>query len=102
MRVAPKGSPRRYALGGIQMAADDYEVEYHLTEEGWVKGSSWFFNQLQGEAVPRAKGTLETWLYHERQSSTYSRSDITWERTWRDPDADENHIKDLHRKFPKP
>lgn len=83
------------------MAADDYKVEQHLTEDGWVQGSSWFFNKLQGEEKPRPDGALETWLYHERQSSMYSKPDITWTKTWRDPEADEEKIKDLHKKYPK-
>lgn len=83
------------------MSVDNYRSEYHLTSTGWVGGSDWFYNQLQGQDVPRPPDTVETWERHETQSSAYSRPDVSWSCIWRKPGIDAAELKKLHTQFPK-
>ena len=84
------------------MAADDYKVEYHLTPNGWVPGTNWYFNRQQGDTKPRPNDTVETWLHHATQSSAYAKEEyVTWKKTWTNPDIDKEVIAGLHKKYPK-
>jgi len=83
------------------MAEDDYKVEYHLTPNGWVRGTSWFFGKLQDEIKQRPNDTVRTCLYHETQSSMYGKPTIIWKEIWSNPDVDENTINALIEKYPR-
>jgi hypothetical protein len=82
------------------MSVDNYKYECHLTPNGWVSGSSWSYDQLQGKEKERPNDAVETWLRHETQSSAYSAPDIDWSITWRNPEISDTEIAKLHSKHP--
>jgi hypothetical protein len=82
------------------MSVDNYKTEHHLTSNGWVYGSSWFYDKLQGEEKQRPQDTVETWLRHETQSSAYSRPDVEWSVVWTNPAVSEAEIAKLRAKYP--
>ena len=83
------------------MAYDKYDVEYHLTPQGWVSGTEWFFGKVQKE-VPPPEDRVETWIRHEEQSSGWSRPDIEWKRAWISDAVSGQEIEKLHQRFPRP
>ena len=83
------------------MSVDNYRSEYHLTTNGWINGSDWFYNKIQGEAISRPEDTIETWERHETQSSAYSRPEVSWSCIWRKSGIEAAEIKRLHAKFPR-
>ena len=83
------------------MAVDDYTIEYHLTDEGWVPGSTTFFDK-QDHYVERPAGTHETWVYRCYQKSQWSAEQTSWGRAWVNPESDPPHIAALKERFPSP
>lgn len=84
------------------MSADDWSDEYHLTPNGWVKGTSKYFRKVQGEDVPRPPSAVETWEEHCNQRSMWSGDDYSYELLWRDTNVPEAEGVALRERFPSP
>lgn len=79
--------------------ADDFEVEYHLTPNGWVRGCEWFFGRLQAES-PTPVDRLLTLRKRLYQRAPDSVKDTTWTTVWQNPavsDAEIESLRNRHR-----
>lgn len=83
------------------MAVDRYTIEYHLTDAGWISGSTSYFGKTDHH-VDRPEGTHETWEYECSQQSGWSKEETSWQRIWVNPETATEHVKGLHHKFPSP
>jgi hypothetical protein len=81
--------------------ADDFEVEYHLTPTGWIRGCEWFLGEMQAEtpAPPDRLLTMKKRLY---QQSPTAEKDVRWTTTWRDPGVQESDLDLLQTRFRLP
>lgn len=83
------------------MAVDDLKTEYHLTPNGWVTGTSYFFGKTKKE-MPRPSDAILTMVDHTYQSSRWSAEENSWTERWRAAGVTDEQIAELQRKFPKP
>lgn len=83
------------------MAVDDYTIEYHLTDTGWVSGSTTFFSN-QDHFAERPEGAHETWIYRCYQKSGWSSEEKSFNRDWINPASDPQHTEALRKQFPNP
>lgn len=81
------------------MAVDRYTIEYHLTDEGWIAGSTTFFNN-EDHHLDRPAGAHETWVFESSQASGWSQEETRWRLAWTNPESPTDHIKGLHSKYP--
>ena len=78
-----------------------YEVEYHLTPGGWVRGREWFVGILRTEiAVPPGRAVTLNKRVCGRPGHPVL--DISWSETWRDPGMGEQNLMTLRSRFPLP
>ena len=84
------------------MAADHWTIEYHLTSDGWVTGTSTTFSKIDGQAVPRPDGAVETWEEDCYQSSIWSGEQYSHKLLWHNPSISEADRMALRKKFPSP
>jgi hypothetical protein len=83
------------------MSYDNWDQEWHLTPQGWIRGSSTYFGRVDSE-VPRPADAIETWEQHCDQASGWSREYKTNKQVWHNPDTSEADRDVLRAKFPKP
>ncbi len=76
------------------MAVDDLEREYHLTPNGWVKGTSFCFGNTDKEITPPPDRVL-TIVERTYQSSRRSQEEISSRVTWRSPMVSAEQIVEL-------
>ncbi len=81
--------------------ADDFEIEYYLTPDGWKRGSEWFFGQLQAETPPPADCvlTLRKKLFQLRPDAA---KEVTWRTMWSNPRFTQAQIEALRSRFGQP
>lgn len=82
------------------MAVDDQRTEYHLTPEGWIKGTVRFFGK--GRKVEHPPGAVETWEHHIYQRSRWSAEEPAKRLVWCDESVSEAHRQTLRESFPPP
>jgi hypothetical protein len=80
---------------------DDHKIEYHLTPNGWITGSAYYFNKLQGKEVQALPNTVETWIQHTTQDNIYSGEAIEWYRTFTSSSYTDKQKTEFHAQFPK-
>lgn len=80
---------------------DSTDHEYHLTPNGWVAGTYYWFHTPQ-KIVERPDDCVETWNRKMRQSSGFSSEFVTWKRIWTSPDYSESERQALRDKHPLP
>ena len=80
---------------------DDFEIEYHLTPNGWRRGSEWFFGRIQADnSVPTDRVlTLKKRAY---QRTGDVEREISWSTVWRNPDVSEAELVRLQTTFRMP
>jgi hypothetical protein len=83
------------------MAYDRYSIEWHLTPNGWVKGTETYFGKAEREVLPPSV-RVETWLIEVEQSSGYSPEDVDWKPIWTSADSTPEEISTLRSSFPPP
>lgn len=81
------------------MAFDRTRDEWHLTPEGWVQGTSYYFGKPQREVAP-PRNRIETWKRDQEQASSYARhEDISWSRVWKSKKFTEAKCDKIRAKF---
>ncbi len=85
-------------MGVAIMSYDRYEDEYHLTPDGWISGSSYFYGKSRQEAAPPPTRVL-TLLREVRQSSGYSREEVSYSEVWRTQCDSAREIAELSARF---
>lgn len=83
------------------MAFDRWTVEYHLTPNGWVKGTKTYFDTTDGE-IPRPADAIETWKQEGYQRSGWGAEEITHRCIWHAPSMSEDERKRLRSQFQSP
>jgi hypothetical protein len=67
---------------------DDWTLEYHLTPQGWLKGTLKYFSAAVGPEIPRPEDAVETWIERSRQPvgvsspERYSSAMLWWTPEW--------------------
>ena len=85
------------------MASDNLITEYHLTPDGWVKGTEWYFGKIKGgKETERPQNAVETWKSRIYQQSDWSPEDATAELIWCDESVSAEERDRLREKFPRP
>jgi hypothetical protein len=86
--------------GGIEMAVDREEQEYHLTPNGWVIGSTKsMFTGTTPRPIPGDR--VLTLIHKTLQSSRFEPETRTVVEIWRSPESDEK-ITQLRAQYPPP
>jgi len=75
------------------MSADNWRQEYHLTPNGWIKGTDRSYGHVQGDPVERPIDAVETWEEHITQSSIYSETFSHKKLLWTSP-AHSQEVRD--------
>ena len=83
------------------MAFDDVRTEYHLTPDGWVKGTCRYFGSSKNE-VERPHNTVETWENRLYQRSGWSPEEISAEMIWHNASVPEAEREALRARFTRP
>lgn len=76
------------------MAVDRFTIEYHLTDDGWVSGSTTFFGN-EDHHVDRPDNAHATWIEETVQGSRYDRESSSSSRVWTNPNSTEDAIRAL-------
>ena len=84
------------------MAYDKYDIDYHLTPRGWIKGTSEFFGVTDGSPEIPPDDRVLTEHLSVRQSSGYSDAHDSWRETWRSGSISDDELRALKKKFPRP
>jgi hypothetical protein len=84
------------------MAADHWSQEYHLTRDGWVKGTYRYFSKIDGDEVARPDGAVETWEEDCSQRSMWSGDDYSYRLLWHDENIPEDERRALRHRVPSP
>lgn len=84
------------------MAVDDCETEYHLTPNGWVIGTSYFFSKVDGKEIEPPLDRVLTIAARIYQRSGWSPEERSTSEKWRSPNVSEDELAKLQSKFPKP
>jgi hypothetical protein len=82
------------------MAADHWSIEYHLTPDGWVSGTSKTFSKVDGKEIPRPANAVETWEEDCYQRSMWSGDEYSYKMLWSDHSVPEETRRELRNKFP--
>ncbi|MDD4877017.1 MAG: hypothetical protein PHQ86_07835 [Dehalococcoidales bacterium] len=83
------------------MSCDSTDDEIHLTPNGWVYGTHFFYGEAD-EKIPRPPNAIETWVRKMRQSYSMAPEHITWECTWVSPNYSEAERLAINKKYPRP
>lgn len=84
------------------MPYDDAETEFHLTREGWVKGTHRYCGRISGEAVERPPATVETWQYRTYQRTIHQQEVCRTTMIWHDESVSEAARDALRASFKRP
>jgi hypothetical protein len=84
------------------MLSDKPSQEFHLTPEGWVPGTSWNSEAVQGEPVERPADAIETWLEEMVQSYLFCSDIYSWTLIWFNPSMTDSERRKMRKQFPKP
>jgi hypothetical protein len=80
------------------MSADRYEREYHLTPNGWVLGTFYFYGKAKEKVAPPSDRVL-TIVKEVEQSCGFSSEEISWREEWRSKKIEASQIARLLKKF---
>jgi len=83
------------------MSVDRTETEYHLTLNGWVKGSFWVYGR-KTEDVSAPADRVETWIEERDLTSGWAPAAVSWRKVWESSDVTAEVKGRLSREFPRP
>jgi hypothetical protein len=83
------------------MAKDRTETEYHLTPQGWLKGSFWVGgSKIEDVSAPDVR--VESWVEEIDSTSGGALPNVSWRRIW-ESDSITHHARiELRQRFPLP
>jgi hypothetical protein len=84
------------------MAVDDCETEYHLTRNGWVIGTSYFFSEIDGKEIAPPEDRVLTVVGRIYQRSGWSPDERSLREEWRSPNMSDSELEELQIKYPCP
>ena len=86
------------------MSVDRTTDEYYLTSSGWVVGTSYYYEYVQGTAIPLPYGVeiVEVWRAEMKQASAFSEECRWVECILRNPKYTEEQAAQLRKKFEVP
>jgi len=84
------------------MAVDDCRTEYHLTPNGWVIGTSYFFSNVDGKEIAPPEDRVLTVVGRIYQRSGWSPEERSLREQWRSPNISASDLARLTEKFPCP
>jgi hypothetical protein len=83
------------------MSKGHTETEYHLTPQGWLKGSSWVYG-AKTEDVPAPSVRVESWIEEIDDPSGGAAPKVSWRRIWESDSATQHAKVELRHRFPLP
>jgi hypothetical protein len=83
------------------MSYDSSYHEFHLTSSGWIRGTSYFSDEMPKEIIP-PEGRIETWARTMRQQSGWSKENVYWKCIWKSSNHSDEERKTVRDNFPKP
>ena len=86
---------------GTPMSVDQTTDYYHLTPNGWVKGTSKIYRNVHSEVEP-PEDRIETLERYMTQSHAFASEQVTWSRVWKDESYTEDQLLEIRNKFPYP
>jgi len=78
-----------------------HDIDYHLTPNGWIKGTCYFFGNPTSVTVRPADCVL-TLRLSIRQTLGCSAGKETWSEIWKSPSAKKGYVAKLQKTFPRP
>jgi hypothetical protein len=84
-----------------QMLKDRTETEYHLTRQGWVKGSFWVCGtKIEDVSAPSVR--VESWVEEIDSPSGGALPNVSWRRIWESDSITHHARTELRQRFPLP
>lgn len=83
------------------MSCDSTDDEYHLTPNGWVAGTHYYYQEAD-KILERPKDAVKTIVRSMRQSISFAPEHVTWKCIWKSPNISESEIAALEKKYPRP
>lgn len=80
------------------MAASNEWTEWHLTKNGWVKGTE--KTDFGRSDIETPADRIATYRYKEYVASVHSRMNISWDREWSQDNASLQEIINSHGEYP--
>lgn len=80
---------------------DSYDIDYHLTPNGWVTGTKSSFGKAR-TMIPRPADCVLTLRLSVRQTYASSRGEESWSEIWKSPSATKDYVSKLQKTFPRP
>jgi hypothetical protein len=101
-RASALSSEASGQIGKVQqMLKDRTETEYHLTQQGWVKGSSWVCGtKIEDVAAPSVR--VESWVEEIDSPSGVALPNVSWRRIWESDSITHHARTELRQRFPLP
>ena len=84
------------------MADDNLRCEFHLTEEGWVRGTRKFFDKVQGEKIQKPGDAIATYELHIYQKSMWSKEERAWSQLWKRGGIADEELNSILENHPRP
>ena len=81
------------------MAYEKLSTEWHLTLDGWVRGTRTSFHVVQGSVIRRPDNTVVTLEQEIYQSHPCSDEDESWNYIWTNETMGRIEIAELYKKY---
>ena len=81
------------------MAWDRTTTEYHLTLNGWVRGTEHIFSNRVGAEVERPRNAVEIWEHRMVHPSGWAQEEHTWRMVWHDASLPKDERDTLRARF---
>lgn len=82
-------------------APSPYDVEFHLTADGWVRGTEWFAGMIQAQITPPPTRVL-TIIKRVTTNAKSGHDDVSWRNNWRNAAIPDAELAALRSRFAAP
>jgi hypothetical protein len=83
------------------MSQDHTTTEYHLTPNGWIKGSFFVYGEKTEDVSPPAN-RVETCIEEVEDISGWAPPIVSWKTIWESEEVSPEARNELKQKFPRP